>query len=138
MWIPLLIVVADLMEGDSIFIMNRYIELANILSRISGYDMVANSTSRKPPHPILRSMVYTVLRNEGHTYKSIGEMAGKNYTTVIWGINALEDMLQYPRAEDMIFKKIYDKFKSVPEAAPIILEMTQEEYEAIKSILNKR
>ena len=50
---------------------------------------------RELPYPQIRNAMYKILRNDGYTLISIAKAFQKNHATVIWGIELVNDSLQY-------------------------------------------
>lgn len=69
------------------------------------------SRERCEENTLIRSFVSYILRNEGYGYTEIGQMLGRDHSTVIHLYNRMSDMLSVPYA----YRKEIDMFRALEE-----------------------
>ena len=114
----------------------RFIQIAHIMRYVSGFDLEKDTASRKEPLPKLRAMVMKKMREEGYTLECIGELFGKDHSTVQIMTAKIDDMLKYPMHSDESLMQIYKDFYSLCGNG-ITIKLTKDEYDSLQSVLSK-
>ena len=71
----------------------RYNELKDIILDITGLTEQTLLT-RVPPNPTVRTLIWIQMRKEGYRTKEIAAACGKDYSTVIYMTNSVQEILK--------------------------------------------
>jgi excinuclease UvrABC ATPase subunit len=82
------------------------------LARHAGVDERTLIESRSREITDLRFIYFTILKEQGYSSVYIGKLFNKEHSTVLHGLRAASDMLQYSRAFANTYNKFYNKIMS--------------------------
>ena len=90
---------------------DRYEELKNIILDITGLTDQSLKT-RVAPNPTVRTLIWIQMREEGYRSKEIAAACGRDYSTVIYMTNSVQDILKQDNPSWRSITRIWKIFKS--------------------------